>query len=104
MNAQPPPSPSHDLSSILLAHRSIRAYKPDPIPPEVVFEICDEAIAGGSSSGNLNSISMVLTRDPQRKQRLYELHSEQEMVLQAPLVITFCADWFECVAEGASGS
>ncbi len=83
-----------DLSKVLLGHRSIRAYKPDPVPPEVVFEVCDEAIAGGSSSGNLNSISMVMTRDPERRRRLYELHSEQEMILQAPLVITFCADWF----------
>jgi hypothetical protein len=36
----------------------------------------------------------VLTRDPERKRRLYELHFEQPMVLQAPLVITFCADWY----------
>jgi hypothetical protein len=37
---------------------------------------------------------MVLTRDPQRKARLYELHFEQDMVLEAPLVITLCADWY----------
>jgi hypothetical protein len=37
---------------------------------------------------------MVFTRDPERKKRLYEFHSEQEMVLEAPLAITFCADWF----------
>lgn len=37
---------------------------------------------------------MILTRDPERKQRLYELHSEQPMILEAPLVVTFCADWF----------
>ncbi len=37
---------------------------------------------------------MILTEDPARKQRLYELHFEQPMVLEAPLVITFCADWW----------
>jgi nitroreductase len=82
------------LSEVLKGHRSIRAFKPDPVPSEVVFEICDEAVSGGSSSGNLNSISIVLTREPDRKRRLYELHFEQEMVLGAPVVITFCADWF----------
>jgi len=52
-------------------------------------------LAGGSaSSGNLNCVSMVVTRDPERKRKIYELHFEQPMVLQAPLVITFCADWF----------
>lgn len=83
-----------DLSALLNAHRSIRKYKSDPIDNAVVERVCDEAIAGASSSGNLNSVSIVLTRDPERKQRLYELHFEQPMVVQAPLVITFCADWW----------
>ena len=83
-----------DLSQLLNSHRSIRRYKPDPIDPALVEAVCGDAIAGGSSSGNLNSVSIVLTRDAERKRKLYELHFEQEMVLQAPLVVTFCADWF----------
>jgi nitroreductase len=83
-----------ELSTLLKHHRSIRRYKPDPIDPELVERVCHEAIAGGSSSGNLNAISIVLTRDPERKRRLFELHFEQEMVLEAPLVVTFCADWY----------
>jgi nitroreductase len=83
-----------DLSALLNRHRSIRSYKPDPIPEALVRQVLGDAIAGSSSSGNLNSVSMILTRDPERKKRLYELHFEQEMVLQAPLVVTFCADWF----------
>lgn len=83
-----------DVSALLNRHRSIRRYKPDPIPETLVRQILGDAIAGSSSSGNLNSVSMVLTRDPERKKRLYEFHFEQEMVLEAPLVITFCADWF----------
>jgi nitroreductase len=83
-----------DLSALLLRHRSIRKYKPDPVDPSVVTRVCEEAVAGSSSSGNLNAISIVLTRDPERKRRLYELHFEQEMVLEAPLVMTFCADWY----------
>lgn len=60
----------------------------------LVEEVLGDALVGGSSSGNLNCISMILTEDPVRKQRLYELHFEQPMVLEAPLVITFCADWW----------
>lgn len=85
---------TNDFSRLLNRHRSIRSYKSDPIDPALIEQVCGDAIAGSSSSGNLNSVSMVLTRDPERKQRLYELHFEQPMVLQAPLVITFCADWF----------
>ncbi len=83
-----------DLSTVLQPHRSIRQFKPDPIDPALVERVCGEAIAGGSSSGNLNSYSLVLTRDPERKRKLYELHFEQSMVLEAPLVVTFCADFF----------
>ena len=83
-----------ELSPLLAAHRSIRKYKPDPIEPALIERVCQEAIDGSSSSGNLNSVSIILTRDPERKRRLYELHSEQDMILQAPLVITFCADWW----------
>jgi nitroreductase len=82
------------LSALLNGHRSIRKYKPDPVDPSLVHQVIEEAIAGASSSGNLNSVSMILTRDPERKRRLYELHFEQDFVLQAPLVVTFCADWF----------
>jgi nitroreductase len=83
-----------ETSQLLNRHRSIRSYKSDPIDPALVEQVCADAIAGSSSSGNLNSVSIVLTRDPERKRRLYELHFGQDMVLQAPLVVTFCADWF----------
>jgi len=83
-----------DLSRLLNAHRSIRRYKPDPIAASIVDGVLADAIAGASSSGNLNSVSIVLTRDPARRHRLFELHFEQPMVDEAPLVVTFCADWF----------
>jgi len=80
------------LSALLQRHRSIRRYKPDPIAPALLDAVLQDAFAGASSSGNLNMVSVVRTRDAERKRRLYELHFEQDMVLQAPLVLTFCAD------------
>ncbi len=82
------------VAQTLAGHRSIRQFKPDEIPQPTLDEVLQEAITGTSSSGNLNSYSLIVTRDPARKQRLYGLHGEQEFVLQAPLVITFCADWY----------
>lgn len=81
------------LSQLLNSHRSIRQFKPTPVAQEMIEQVCGDAVAGTSSSGNLNSATMILTRDTARKARLYQLHAEQEMVLQAPLLITFCADW-----------
>jgi nitroreductase len=81
------------MSQLLAAHRSIRQYD---AARDVSEALLDEALAqafqGSSSSGNLNMSSVIVTRDPARRQRLYELHGEQPMVLQAPVVLTFCAD------------
>lgn len=73
-------------------HRSIRSYKPDPVPQEVLTEILEAGIRA-SSSGNMQTYSIIVTRDPQLKQQLYEPHMQQKMVLEAPLLLTFCADF-----------
>lgn len=80
------------FATLMDAHRSVRRYKPDPLPEGLVDEVLAQALQGSSSSGNLNMVSVIKTQDPERKRRLYTLHSEQPMVLQAPLVLTFCAD------------
>ena len=81
-----------DFSRLLQAHRSIRQYKPDPLPAGLIDRVLSECLAGSSSSGNLNTVSVIKTQDPLRKSKLHELHFNQPMVLQAPLVLTFCAD------------
>ena len=87
-------SQAASLSDLLTHHRSIRKFLPNSIPDELVTRVCTEAIVGASSSGNLNSVTMVITRDRERKERLYQLHGEQPMIREAPVLITFCADWY----------
>ena len=66
---EPAEFPMTQISQRLNHHRSIRKYKPDPIDPALVEQVCGDAIAGSSSSGNLNCVSIVLTRDPERKRK-----------------------------------
>lgn len=76
----------------IFTHRSIRKYKSTPVPPDVL----DEIMAAGtraSTTGNMQVYSMVVTRDPALKEQLWEVHFRQDMVRQAPVVITFCADF-----------
>jgi nitroreductase len=80
------------IHALLQAHRSIRQYQDRAIDPALVERVLVDAFAGTSSSGNLNMISVITTRDRERKAHLCELHFGQPMVLQAPLVLTFCAD------------
>ncbi len=93
MNA-PALAPAAAFSALMDSHRSVRSYKPDPLPEGLVDRVLAQALQGTSSSGNLNLVSVVKTQDPARKERLFELHGEQPMVREAPLVLSFCADSF----------
>ncbi len=83
-----------DFHQLLQSHRSIRSFKPDPVDPALVDAALEAALQGSSSSGNLNMVSVIKTMDVQRKAHLCTLHGGQPMVLQAPCVLTFCADSF----------
>ena len=73
-------------------HRSIRQYKPDPVPEDLLTEILEAGIRA-SSSGNMQTYSIIVTRDESLRRQLYEPHMQQSMVLDAPVLLTFCADF-----------
>ena len=76
----------------ILNHRSIRKYKSDPIPDVLLQEILQAGIRT-SSSGNMQTYSIVVTRDQQLREKLLEPHMGQKMVVDAPVFLTFCADF-----------
>ncbi len=80
------------IMNTIFRHRSIRAYKSDDIPSAVLEEIL-QAGTRASTTGNMQVYSVVVTKDPELKQQLWEAHFKQDMVLQAPVVLTFCADF-----------
>jgi len=75
-----------------LAHRSVRRYRPDPIPDEQLNRLLEAGLRA-SSSGNMQTWSVVATRDRALREALLEPHMGQTMVLEAPLLLTFCADF-----------
>lgn len=76
----------------ILQHKSIRKYKSDNISNELLNKIL---IAGtrASTTGNMQVYSIIVSKDEQIKQKLWEAHFKQNMVLQAPVILTFCADF-----------
>jgi nitroreductase len=76
----------------ILNHRSIRKYKHDPIPEELLQEILQAGIRT-SSSGNMQTYSIIVTRDQQLREKLLEPHMGQKMVVDAPVFLTFCSDF-----------
>ena len=75
----------------LLGHRSIRRYKPDPLPPGTL-EVLGAAAQSAASSSNLQVWSVVAVQDPTRRAEAATLSGDQEFIRQAPLFLVFCAD------------
>ena len=73
-------------------HKSIRKYKPNPIEDSVLDEILKAGIRA-STTGNMQVYSVIVTKDNEVKQKLAPCHFNQPMVTQAPVVLTFCADF-----------
>jgi nitroreductase len=73
-------------------HRSIRKYKSLPVPDEVLDNIL-QAGSRASTTGNMQAYSIIVTRDVDLRKQLWEAHFKQDMVLQAPIHLTFCADF-----------
>lgn len=72
-------------------HASIRSYKPDPVPAELIEAI----VAAGqrsSTSSNLQAYSVVVVMDVDRRKRLAELCGHQKYIVQAPVFLAWCAD------------
>ncbi len=76
----------------ILNHRSIRKYKNTSINDNILNKVLDAAVRA-STTGNMQVYSIVVTKDTEIKNKLWECHFKQDMVKQAPVVLTFCADF-----------
>ena len=77
---------------VLNNHKSIRKYKSDKISEEKLEKILGAGLRA-SSSGNMQTYSVIVTESEELKQKLYEPHFKQNMVIDAPYLVTFCADF-----------
>lgn len=75
----------------MLKHRSIRKFKSTPISEDILAEIL-QAGARASTCGNMQLYSLIVTRDEAMRRKLLPCHFGQQMVVEAPCVITICAD------------
>ena len=80
------------LSDLFLNRRSIRKYSSEPLDDSLLNEILTMACRA-STSGNMQVYSIIITRDEEMKKALSPLHFKQKMITEAPVVLTFCADF-----------
>ncbi|MDF2921160.1 MAG: oxidoreductase [Paenibacillaceae bacterium] len=81
-----------EFNDVIHGHKSIRTYADREVSQEVLEQILEAGIRA-SSSGNMQAYSIIVTTDKELKSKLYNAHMEQSMVVDAPVLLTFCADF-----------
>ena len=80
------------MTDLLLSRRTIRKYTSKDIDDTLLNEIL-KAGSRSSTTGNMQLYSIIITRDEKMKKELAPLHFNQKMVTEAPVLLTFCADF-----------
>jgi len=75
-----------DLFDVVRTRRSVRTYRPEPIPQEVLSRVLDAARIAPSGS-NRQPTRLIVVKDEQTKKNLVPLCHNQAFVAAAPVVI-----------------
>ena len=75
--------------------RSVRKYSDREVSDDQLRSLLQRA-EQTQTMGNLQLYSVVINRSPEMKAKLAPAHFNQPMVEQAPVVLTFCADYNRC--------
>jgi nitroreductase len=79
-------------TDFLLERRTIRKYTPETVGDDLLNDLIN-AGCRASTTGNMQVYSIIVTRDEDKKRELSPLHFNQKMVMEAPVLLTFCADF-----------
>lgn len=79
------------VTETLNQHVSIREYTDEPIPEDMLRTILNAARRSPTSS-NMQAYTIVVVRDPQKKQKLSMLAGDQEHIRTCDVFIACCAD------------
>lgn len=85
------PARWNETLSILLQHRSVRAFLPTKVEP-IALRAAIAAAQSASSSLNLQLWSVIAVEDPERKARLCIGVADQKWVHEAPLYLVWAVD------------
>ncbi len=82
----------NELLDSLYTRRTIRKYSSRPVSDQLLDELL-KAGCRASTTGNMQVYSIIVTRDDEQKRKLLPFHFNQRMVTEAPVLLTFCADF-----------
>ena len=90
-DAVPAAGPWNEHIELLLSHRSVRGYRPDPLP-KGTLETLVAAAQSAATSSNMQTWSVVAVTDPATKAALATVASNQRHIEQCPLFLVWLAD------------
>ena len=80
-----------DVLEAVKGRRSIRVFKNQDVPTEIVEKLIDAA-RWAPSAGNIQPWEFIIVRKPEIKRRLVEAALDQVFIEEAPVVIVVCAN------------
>lgn len=93
------------IDSYFTQRRTVRKYKPEAPSKELIAGIIEAAMRA-PTTGNMQLYSVIETRDARTLADLAALHFNQPAAAGAPLMLTFCADFYRftrwCEVSGAA--
>ena len=78
-----------ELYEAIRSRRSIRAYRKEPIPEEVLRRVLD-ATHQAPSANNVQPWKFIVVKDEKRRRKVAEYCWRQEFIAEAPVVVVGC--------------
>jgi nitroreductase len=78
-----------DFYEVIKTRRSVRSYKKDPIPDDVLKRVLNAARIAPSGN-NRQPWKFIIIKDEERKKKMVELCEGQKFVAEAPILIVAC--------------
>lgn len=79
------------MLAAIKGRRSIRSFKQQSVPQELVDELLEAAILA-PSAGNIQPWEFILVTKQELKEALVKAALDQQFIAEAPIVIVVCAD------------
>jgi nitroreductase/FMN reductase [NAD(P)H] len=83
--------PAEGTVAQILAHRTQRRYRPDPVPEDVLGVLLAAALSAPSKS-DLQQVAIVLVKDREKQTTIGAWIPDMPWIATAPLFMVFCGD------------
>lgn len=80
------------IDKYFTTRRTVRSFSDRIVDPEMLRTML-EAASHAPTTGNMQLYSVIVTREPERKAALMPAHFSQPAAVNAPVILTFCADF-----------